>query len=91
MVPYIQIWGGVGNPENKSEQDMITGVKDQSGLGFSWASRRFEGMENFQRPWQGSHRASFRHGLIRDQVPFPRDSLSPSLLLTLALSPVLQP
>lgn len=27
MVPYIQIWGGVGNPEDKSEQDMISGYK----------------------------------------------------------------
>lgn len=51
MSPYIQIWGGDGNPENKSEQDMITGVEKLSRLGFSWGSRRLEGMGNFQRPW----------------------------------------
>lgn len=65
MAPYMQILGGVGKPEKKSEQDMITGVVDQSSLGFSWASGRLEGMRNFQRLWHDSHRASVRYGLIR--------------------------
>ena len=36
MVPFVQIRGGVENPEIKLEQDVISGVKGQSELGFGW-------------------------------------------------------
>lgn len=50
MVPYFQIGYGVKDPEIKSEQGMIFGVKGPSGLNFSlgvesyWAWGIFRGL-----------------------------------------------
>lgn len=47
--PYVQIWREQGLDSGiKSEQDMISEVKGQPGLGFSWVSGKLLGMGVFR-------------------------------------------
>lgn len=67
-------------PEIKSEQDMISGVKAQSDLGFSWGCGKLLSTGTVQRPGQGSRRAGFRRGLISEHAPFLKGSRPSSVV-----------